>query len=317
MKPTLTVAALVAALATTASASLISVEPGGPVMDTGGFATARRPISNPTLFDLALPTTNVHPIFLHHNLPERVAVPGGTVPMGGNVQVYALQFEIAFNERLSLVATKDGYVDIDAGTNPLWSDDSGFANLGAGLKYAFIYDPANALAVSGTATVEVPTGNHDVFQGEGDGALNLIVSGLKMFDDLQLAGGAGVKIPFDGQMAMTSFMSGHISYEIVPWFIPLVEINWHHVLDPGDGTPSFFTQAGGAVPLVAAFEGHDLLNFGAVNSFHNRDLVTAAFGFRSRITDSIDLGAAYEIPLTSEEKGIIDDRLTLDLIWTF
>ena len=94
MKPTLTVAALVAALATTASASLISVEPGGPVMDTGGFATARRPISNPTLFDLALPTTNVHPIFLHHNLPERVAVPGGTVPMGGNVQVYALQFEI-------------------------------------------------------------------------------------------------------------------------------------------------------------------------------------------------------------------------------
>ena len=25
-----------------------------------GFAQARRPISNPTLFDLALPTTNVH-----------------------------------------------------------------------------------------------------------------------------------------------------------------------------------------------------------------------------------------------------------------
>lgn len=322
MKPIATITALAAAFTITASAGVIATAPEAPITTTtgGGFETARRPITNPTLFDLALPTTNIHPIYLYHRLPNQVSTPGfagGTVPMGGNVQVYALQFEIAFTDRLSLVATKDGYVEIDAKTNPLWSDASGFANIAAGLKYAFILDPMNEFALSGTATVEFPTGNHDVFQGEGDGAINLIVSALKMVDDLQLAGGAGVKIPFDGQMATTSFMSGHVSYEVVPWFIPLVELNWHHVLDAGDGTPSFFSQAGGAVPVVAGFEGHDLLNFGAVNASHNRDLVTAAVGFRSRITDDIDLGFAYEIPLTSREKGIIDDRFTVDLIWTF
>ncbi|MCH7226710.1 hypothetical protein [Haloferula sp. A504] len=319
MKPITTITALAAALTITASASVIATAPEAPVATTtrGGFETARRPITNPTLFDLALPTTNIHPIYIYHGLPNQVSIPGGTIPMGGNVQVYALQFEIAFTERLSLVATKDGYVQIDPKTTPLWSDKSGFANIAAGLKYAFILDPVNELAVSGTATIEFPTGNHDVFQGEGDGAINLIVSALKMVDDLQLAGGAGVKIPFDGQMATTSFMSGHISYEVVPWFIPLVELNWHHVLDAGNGRPSFFGQAGGAVPVVAAFEGHDLLNFGAVNAFHNRDLVTVAAGFRSRLSESVDVGFAYEFPITSREKGIIDERFTLDLIWTF
>ena len=47
------------------------------------------------------------------------------------------------------------------------------------------------------------------------------------------------------------------------------------------------------------------------------DLVTAAVGFRSQITDSIQTGVAYEIPLTSEENSVIESRLTLDLVWRF
>jgi hypothetical protein len=43
----------------------------------GGFEQARRSISNPTLFDLALPTTNVHPIFLYHVLPDQVSAGSG------------------------------------------------------------------------------------------------------------------------------------------------------------------------------------------------------------------------------------------------
>lgn len=50
------------------------------------FADARRPISNPTLFDLALPTTNVHPIFLHHRLPDRISTTGADLALGGDVQ---------------------------------------------------------------------------------------------------------------------------------------------------------------------------------------------------------------------------------------
>ena len=87
-----------------------------PVASSDGFAQARRPISNPTLFDLALPTTNVHPIVIFHGLPDRINTRLGPVPLGGDVEVYALQFEIAINERLSIVATKDGYVDMNPDT---------------------------------------------------------------------------------------------------------------------------------------------------------------------------------------------------------
>jgi hypothetical protein len=312
-----TLASLTALLGTAMAGTIVTDPAAAPSVSTTGFEKARRPISNPTLFDLALPTTNLHPIFMYHRLPDRVNTTIGSLPMGGDVQVYALQFEIALNDRLSIVATKDGYVDINPDTQPLWGDESGFANIAAGLKYAFIYDPASSTAVSGTMTFEFPTGNHDVFQGEGDGAANLIVSGLKLWDDFQLAGAVGVHLPFDGQMATTSFLSAHASYEVTPWFIPLVEVNWHHLLDAGNGRPNFFKQAGGAVPVVAAFEGYDLLNFGAANATQNRDFVTAAVGFRSRLTDSVDLGFAYEIPLTDEEDGVMDDRFTVDLVWTF
>jgi hypothetical protein len=74
---------------------------------------------------------------------------------------------------------------------------------------------------------------------------------------------------------------------------------------------------GGAVPAVVNFEGGDFFNLGAVNAGENRDFVSAAFGFRSRITDKIDVGAAYEIPLTDEESSLMSERITLDLVWKF
>lgn len=299
-------------------AGTVAVETTKPVPTAcaDGFAQARRPISNPTLFDLALPTTNIHPIFMYQNLPGRVTTNGGgTLPVDGDLEVYALQFEYALNERLSIVATKDGYVDLNP--DQVLSEESGFANLGAGLKYAFILDPASGTALSGTATFELPTGNSDVFQGEGDGAVNLILSGLKMVDKWQFAGATGLQIPFSDEQALTGWLSAHASYELCQYFIPLVEINWFHVMDAGDGTGNFPAQVGGAVPAVIDFEGGDLLNLGARHAGDNRDFVSAAIGFRSRLTDCIDIGAAYELPLTDDENGLMDDRITIDLVWKF
>ncbi|MCU0794455.1 MAG: transporter [Akkermansiaceae bacterium] len=317
--PTLLTGVLGICAAAPAIAGTIAVEPSAPVMQTttGGFEKARKPMTNPTMFDLAIPGTNVHPIFLYHNLPSFVNTTVGPLAMGGHVEVYALQFEIAFSERLSLVATKDGYVRFRPDQPSLWTQQSGFANIAAGLKYAFIYDPANSFAVSGAATYEFPTGNHDVYQVEGNGALNLILSTVKLWDNLQIAASGGVRLPFDGQQSTNSFVSAHASYEVMPWFIPLVEVNWHSVLSAGNGRPNYFSQALGLTPAVATFEGNDLLNFGAANSTQNRDLVTAAIGFRSRITDHITTGVAYEIPLTDENNSVIDDRFTVDLIWSF
>jgi hypothetical protein len=290
-----------------------------PTASSDGFAQARRPISNPTLFDLALPGTNVHPIFIYHGLPDQINTTLGDLEVGGDVEVYALQFEVALNDRLSIVATKDGYVDFNpGGSGPIQlSNENGFANLGAGLKYAFILDPVSKTAVSGTATFELPVGDDDIFQGQGDGAVNLILSGLKLVDAWQFAGAVGAQIPFSNEQSTSSFVSAHASYEICKWFTPLVEMNWFHVLDAGDRNNNFQSQVGGAVPGVVEFEGNDFFNLGAANAHENRDLVTAAIGFRSRITDSVDVGAAYEIPLTDEEASLIDERVTVDLIWRF
>jgi hypothetical protein len=286
-----------------------------PAASPDGFAQARRPITNPTLFDLAVPTTNIHPIFIHHGLPNQLNTTLGDLDVGGDVQVYALQFEIALNERLSIVATKDGYIDVNP--DELLSSEEGFANLGAGLKYAFLLDPASGTALSGTATVELPTGNSDVFQGEGDGALNLILSALKLHDAWQFAGGIGLQVPFSNQQSTEAWLSAHASYEICPWFIPLVELNWFHVLDAGNGTGNFPSQVGGDVPAVVEFEGGDVFNLGADHAGANRDFVSAAVGFRSRINACIDVGAAYEFPLTDEEDSLMSERITIDLVWKF
>ncbi|MGD7654208.1 MAG: hypothetical protein ACQCXQ_13395 [Verrucomicrobiales bacterium] len=286
-----------------------------PSAPADAFANARRPISNPTLFDLALPSSNIHPIFIYHSLPDQISTKLGNLDLGGDVEVYALQFEYALTDRLSIVATKDGYVDMNP--NALLSTENGWANLGGGLKYAFILNPETGTALSGTATFEFPTGNSDVFQGEGDGAVNLIVSGLQMADQWQFAGALGFQIPFSDEQSTSSFLSTHVSYEVTPWFIPLVELNWFHVIDAGDGAGNFSSQVGGAVPAVVQFEGGDFFNLGAEFADENRDIVTAAFGFRSRITDNVQAGFAYEIPLTDEETNLMEQRFTLDLVWSF
>lgn len=287
-----------------------------PTSSSGDWAyDLVRPITNPTLFDLAVPTTNIRPIFAYHALPDFVNTTAGNLPVGGHVEVYALQFEYALTERLSIVATKDGYINFEP--DATLADTSGFANLGGGLKYAFILDPEAGRALSGSMTFEFPTGNSDVFQGAGDGSVNLILSGVQTIDDWQFAGGAGVSLPFSGQQSTTGFLSAHASYEVTPWFIPLVELNWFSVLDAGDGRRAFNGQAGGVVPVIAEFEGSDFFNIGAGNADRNRNLVTAAVGFRSKITDRIQTGVAYEIPLTDEENSVIESRLTLDLVWRF
>lgn len=309
MKPTLTLLGATAILGTFGIAGEV-IEPAVEPAPIGGFAKARRPISNPTLFDLALPTTNIHPIYIRHQLPDSINTTLGSAPLGGDVNVYALQAEFAVNDRFSIVATKDGYVDMNPDAT-LGSTD-GFANVGGGVKYAFILDPATGTAVSGTATVELPVGEDDVFQGEGDGAINLIVSGLKLVEEWQFAGAVGAQVPFSNEQSISSFVSAHASYEVNQWFIPLVELNWFHVWDAGDGGALF-----PPVSMIAQFEGNDFFNLGASNAHQNRDLVTAAFGFRSRFTDNVSMGFAYEIPLTNEEDSLWEDRFTGDLVWRF
>lgn len=286
------------------------VEPADP------FANVLRPISNPTLFDLALPRTTIHPIFMSQSLPNKISTALGDLPVGGDFQLYALQLEYAFNKRLSFVATKDGYIDFNPDST--LTVDDGWANLAAGLKYAVLYQPEIQHVMSVSAVVEVPTGNTGVFQGTGDGALNLILSDVKLWGRWQFAGGIGAHIPFNtGAESTTGFVSAHASYWLTEWLAPLVEVNWYRVLNEGNGGSRFANQVGGAVPSVAQFEGGDLINLGASNAGVNRNIVTAAAGFRLKLADNVQLGAAYELPLTSSGDNLMENRITIDMTITF
>ncbi|MDA7882047.1 autotransporter outer membrane beta-barrel domain-containing protein [Akkermansiaceae bacterium] len=280
------------------------------------FDSAIRPITAPTVVDLAVPRTQVHGIYMHQNLPSKVNVAAlNTVPLGGDFNLYALQFEIALDNRTSIVATKDGYIDFNPDST--LTPDEGFANLGVGLKRALIYKPETNYILSGIATVEFPIGESQVWQGEGDGALNLNLAGLKLYDRLQISSNLGLHIPFDSSQSFTGSVSLHASYEVTPLFIPLIELNWYHTFDEGDGTSSFTNQGGTLVPSVAQFEGGDLINLGAANADDNPDTVTLGLGFRSRVNENATFGVAYEIPLTDEENGLLDDRFTVDFVWKF
>jgi len=280
-----------------------------------GFESAIRPITNPTLFDLAVPRTQIHAIYMHQQIPDYLSIQGSKLPVDGDFNLFAIQFEYAFTERFSVVATKDGYIDFNPDGDALNSSE-GFANLAAGIKYAMIYKPEDQFILSGIATVEVPTGDSDVWQGEGDGALNMTLTSLKMWDRLQTAGAMGLHIPFDNDAeSFTGFLSAHLSYEVCPWFIPLVELNWYHVFEEGDGSTRFDDQP--PVSELVNFEGGDLINFGAANSGVNEDIVTIGLGFRSRLSQAVTVGFAWETPLTDEKENLMDNRFTADLIWEF
>jgi len=282
-----------------------------------GFEAARRPMTNPTLFDLAVPRTGVHAIYMHQRMPSQISSTLGKLDLDGSFDVYALQFEYAFTDRLSLVATKDGYIDFNP-DGALFSKESGFADVAAGLKYAFILDPVQQLAVSGTLGVEFAIGDDEVFQGNGNGGINLNFAALKLLNQWQFAGAAGVYLPFDNdEEATTAFASAHVGYNFTDKIYGLAEVNWFTVLSRGEGYVNFKKQAGGAAPAVTEFEGGDLINLGALNSNANRDIVTAAIGLRYKLCDMADLGVAYELPLTDDEDNLMKDRITVDLVFTF
>ncbi len=157
-----------------------------------------------------------------------------------------------------------------------------------------------------------------MWQGAGDGALNLVVSDVKLWGRWQFASAIDGHIPFNtGAESTTGFASAHLSYWLTEWLAPLVEVNWYHVFDSGDGGLRFGDQLGGAVPSVVQFEGGDLINLGASNAGANCDIVTLAAGFRVKVSDSVHLGAAYELPLTDQNNNLMQNRATVDLAWAF
>ena len=294
--------AIIAAVAATFNIGAIAGEGAAPI----------HPITNPVYADTAIPESKVTIIGAHHRLPDRISLFNGTkANLDGDVNVFAVQVEYAFNDTLSLTAIKDGYVDFNP-DNTL-SHEEGFNDIALGLKWAFYQDGDWTAAVRGT--IELANGDDEVFQGNGDGNLSPALLLTRISDASQCNLTLGAVVPFDDDEESTiSYVSYGHTRKLTDKFSVLGEVNWLRVLSEGGGKANFGASQGGTlVPGAVAFEGPDLFNLGSANGGDNADAVTAALGVRYQFTDAINAGIAYEVPLTDEEDGLFEDRVTLSI----
>lgn len=251
------------------------------------------PITHPTTFEDPRHSTELRPIYAHHKIQD------GFVTGGGDVNIYALQARAKITDDFSLIATKDGFVDLNPkGVVP---DDSGLANIALGGKYSFYRDDTSIL--TGGLRYEFPTGKEGVLQGKGNGLINPFMSAGATFCGLNLVAGSGLRIRTDEDDSNMWDLDLHADYKIGN-FYPTVELGMVKSINSGNRLP-------------IADEGQDFFNLGASGSA-GKTILTASVGARYRITDDIDAGVAYQFPLDrGEGTKIIDWRLTADMIFRF
>ena len=253
------------------------------------FSDFISPMTNPVFFEDPRNVTEARGIFFQHKVPLAAG--------GGDVQLYAVQLRARLSENVSLIATKDGYVK---STNPLVDD--GWADLAAGLKFNLIRDVANQALLSGGFTFELPTGEADPLQGNGDGELNLFLTGAKKIGcRSHWITAGGFRIPMNStDESLSSYFSTHFDVQVRPKMYLLTELNWYHWLQAGQDGP------------IPGVEGLDVINLGSPGVAGN-DIVTSAAGLKFKPSKHQEIGVAFEFPLT-ERRDILDNRLTVDWI---
>jgi hypothetical protein len=261
------------------------------------------PVANPLFFEDPHIRTEIRPIFAYHRFGDDLLDGAGLVGMSeGDARYYALQLRWAVNDRLAIIATKDGYLDTDFEEVSSLSGN-GWADIAAGLKYALIKSDEHQFVLTPGFKFEIPVGNTDVFQGNGDGEWDAFVSSVKNWGDFRVLGNVGARIPnnFDAETASAHY-SIQFDYHTCRWFIPFITASGMTVLSEADEMP-------------LDVEGFDLINFGSSDAQGFTQIV-GGVGFRSRVQKNAELGFAYEKSLTSP-KGLFDYRFTVDLLFHF
>lgn len=245
-------------------------------------------MTNPVFFEDPRTLTELRGIFIQHKVPQTA--------LGGDIQLYALQIRAALSDRLSLIATKDGYA---VSTNPLIAD--GWADLSLGLKYNLYRDCCTESLLTGGVVYKIPVGSHRTQQGLGDGLFHVFLSGgTELCCDWHYLSSLGFRLPVDDNAETTSmYWSNHLDYHLGHGFYALGECNWYHWLESGTN----------GVPGIS---GGDLFNLGSTGVAGN-NIVSGAFGVKYKPNRLMELGVAWEVPLT-ERRDVLENRLTVDLI---
>lgn len=254
------------------------------------------PQSNPLFFEDPRTLTEARFHYVHHQIPTN-----NPILQGGDVNFFALQLRAALSERLSIIAAKDGYIDLSP-DNPALGDREGWADVALGLKYNLIRDVELQRIVSAGLTYELDVGAHRVFQGAGSGEFHLFLTGgQEIAEGTHWISASGFRLPSDTvDRSQMWYWSNHWDREFFPGIYGVFEVNWFHWMGSGENG------------LTNGFEGGDLFNLGSTGVAGN-DIVTGAVGTRWKPYDDVETGVAYEFPLT-ERKDLLEDRWYFDLI---
>jgi hypothetical protein len=205
------------------------------------FSDFISPMTNPVYFEDPRNLTEARVIFLNHQIP-------GAVLGGGDVQLLATQLRAAITERLSIIATKDGYIFAGSDAPPI----NGWANANLGLKYNLYADPATQRLLSVGTRYEVPVGSYHALQGNTHtGQFDMFLTGGTQIGELShFVSAAGFRLAADPNKQNDQFYwSAHWDRRLRnrPTY-GLLEFNWYHWMTNVAGGPPF----GGLISTILA-----------------------------------------------------------------
>lgn len=276
----LLVGALAAASAATvpssaASEELFGIDVAGSFGEKG-FDRYVPAVTQFVLNETPFITTEVKPIFVYHSIPS------GFITDGGGLYAGAVQARVAFGDRLSFIATTDGYASIDF--DRTLPDTEGLLDLTAGLKYAVISNPSEGNIVSVGARYVAPIGTVDTagieLNGTGNGYIDVFLTGAKLYESgTQAQASIGVQQALSDENWSFIHAHMHLDHEVIPNLFPLVEANMILPYDGGDRIEG------------ASLTGADVFDIGASDP---DPILTLAVGARYRLFDNAIFGAAVE-----------------------
>ncbi|NOT01864.1 MAG: hypothetical protein HOP29_14715 [Phycisphaerales bacterium] len=259
------------------------------------------PVGHPYFFESPFIETSLRPIYLWHDFPTSSQI------SGGQANVWATQVRIALTDRLALIATKDGWTELNAG---ILERSSGWNDFTVGAKYAFIVDEAEEFVLTGGMRWEWHNGNRDVLQGgdSGDNELSPFISFAKAFGRWNLIGTVNGRLPMDHNDAnfilnWDLHLDCEIAPETLPGLHPLIELHALHYLSNADRLP---LSVGG-------------LDYGNIGSSDvaGSSVFWGELGFRWKLTPNVSWGVAYGFPISNPSNDVFNQRVTTDFIFSF
>ncbi len=259
------------------------------------------PVTNPFLFEDPRSLTEFRPIVIFQN------VPGGQPEFrGGNITWYGAQARLAVTERFSFVFHKIGGITVNPDGVTPFDKQTGFSELWLGPKYTFIRNEDTCGVLAGGLQFQLPVGGKNVAQDTGSLSLVPYATYARPFFKGSALGTVNTMLGTGYSFSTTSarsdyyYLSAHADLNVrdLNRIYPLAELNWQ-----------YYTTNGNVRNMGS--EGRDLINFGG--HVKNTGILTGALGARFKISETAQIGAAYEIPLAGR-KDFFDYRFTLDFI---